>query len=172
MAAPQLQTVTTDKQTCSICLQTIRKNSTWWHETECTHPHYFHWDCWHDYHKHICAKDNGDETCVPCPVCRHPQMSKSQLVSMILPVLEIWLKNMSTIEEVYSELNCPFSEEIGYRPACQTDPLHSGATGRPYAFERSEPNIWSASQIRRENHCCSHEREMASRFGRHDFQTW
>ena len=41
----QLRTSTQEKQTCAICLQTIRKNAVWWHVTEC--KHYFHYDCWH-----------------------------------------------------------------------------------------------------------------------------
>ena len=50
----QLRTATQEKQTCAICLQTIRKNAVWWHVTECRH--YFHYDCWHSYHKHECDR--------------------------------------------------------------------------------------------------------------------
>ena len=65
--AEQLKTVTSEKQTCSICLQTIRKNSRWWHMTECPQPHFFHWDCWHDYRKDACAQGQGDRTRIKCP---------------------------------------------------------------------------------------------------------
>ena len=53
----QLRTSTQEKQTCAICLQTIRKNAVWWHVTECRH--YFHYDCWHTYHKHECDRREG-----------------------------------------------------------------------------------------------------------------
>ena len=56
----QLRTATQEKQTCAICLQTIRKNAVWWHVTECRH--YFHYDCWHTYHKHECDRREGDHT--------------------------------------------------------------------------------------------------------------
>jgi hypothetical protein len=59
--AEQLKTVTSEKQTCSICLCTIRKNSRWWHMTECPQPHFFHWDCWHDYRKMLARKDKETE---------------------------------------------------------------------------------------------------------------
>ena len=81
--AEQLKTVTSEKQTCSICLQTIRKNSRWWHMTECPHPHFFHWDCWHDYRKDACAQGQGDRTRIKCPLCRHPQISKADFMAAV-----------------------------------------------------------------------------------------
>ena len=82
----QLRTSTQEKQTCAICLQTIRKNAVWWHVTECRH--YFHYDCWHTYHKHECDRREGDHTRVRCPACRHPQISKAQFMAVMVPLME------------------------------------------------------------------------------------
>ena len=82
----QLHTATQEKQTCAICLQTIRKNAVWWHVTEC--QHYFHYDCWHTYHKHECDRREGDHTRVRCPACRHPQISKAQFMAVMVPLME------------------------------------------------------------------------------------
>ena len=81
----QLRTATQGKQTCAICLQTIRKNAVWWHVTECRH--YFHYDCWHTYHKHECDRREGDHTRVRCPACRHPQISKAQFLAVMVPLM-------------------------------------------------------------------------------------
>ena len=168
MAAPQLQTITSEKQTCSICLQTIRKNSVWWHETECHHPHYFHWQCWHDYRKHTCAKEQGDWTSVPCPVCRHPQMPKGQFIHMFLPILERCSREKGDNRRSLSWIELPFNEEISYSFAQQADSFHSGRIRESDTNKRSKPNIWTTSQIRRQNHCFSHAWEVASWLGRHD----
>ena len=82
----QLRTATQEKQTCAICLQTIRKNAAWWHVLECRH--YFHYDCWHTYHKHECDRREGDHTRVRCPACRHPQISKAQFLAVMAPLME------------------------------------------------------------------------------------
>ena len=82
----QLRTSTQEKQTCAICLQTIRKNAVWWHVTECRH--YFHYDCWHTYHKHECDRREADHTRVRCPACRHPQISKAQFLAVMVPLME------------------------------------------------------------------------------------
>ena len=44
-----LQGATNERQTCAICMRTIRKNTTRFHGTDCPQPHYFHQDCWADY---------------------------------------------------------------------------------------------------------------------------
>ncbi len=84
--AEQLCTVTQEKQTCAICLQTIRKNAVWWHVTECRH--FFHYDCWHTYRKHECARLQGAYTRVRCPACRHPQTSEAEFMAVMVPLME------------------------------------------------------------------------------------
>ena len=86
--AEQLKTVTSEKQTCSICLCTIRKNSRWWHMTECPQPHFFHWECWHDYRKDACVQGQGVRTRVKCPLCRHPQISQADFMAAVLRGVE------------------------------------------------------------------------------------
>ena len=87
----QLRTSTQEKQTCAICLQTIRENAVWWHVTECRH--YFHYDCWHTYHKHECVRREGDHTRVRCPACHHPQISKAQFMAVMAPLMERALRS-------------------------------------------------------------------------------
>ena len=82
----QLRTSTQEKQTCAICLQTIRKNAVWWHVTEC--KHYFHYDCWHSYRKHECDRREGTHTRVKCPACRHPQVSEAEFMAVMVPLME------------------------------------------------------------------------------------
>ena len=82
----QLRTSTQEKQTCAICLQTIRKNAVWWHVTEC--KHYFHYDCWHSYRKHECDRREGTHTRVKCPACRHPQISEAEFMAVMVPLME------------------------------------------------------------------------------------
>ena len=82
----QLRTATQEKQTCAICLQTIRKNAVWWHVTECRH--FYHWDCWHTYRKHECARGQGTYTRVRCPACRHPQISEAEFMAVMVPIME------------------------------------------------------------------------------------
>ena len=82
----QLRTATQEKQTCAICLRTIRKNAVWWHVTECRH--FYHWDCWHTYRKHECARGQGTYTRVRCPACRHPQISEAEFMAVMVPIME------------------------------------------------------------------------------------
>ena len=81
----QLRTATQEKQTCAICLQTIRKNAVWWHVTECRH--FYHWDCWHTYRQHECARGQGTYTRVHCPTCRRPQLSEAEFMAVLVPIM-------------------------------------------------------------------------------------
>ena len=79
----QLRTATQEKQTCAICLQTVRENAVWWHVTDCRQ--FYHYDCWHKYHKHECARRKGTYTRVRCPACRHHQISEAEFM---VPLME------------------------------------------------------------------------------------
>ena len=66
----RLREVTSEKQTCTICMRTIRQDATSYHKTECPHPHYFHSTCWARFR----ATRRGRDP-IACPYCRHVQAS-------------------------------------------------------------------------------------------------
>ena len=48
---------------------------------ECPQPHYFHYDCWNRYiHAEETRPGRRQFLRVPCPVCRHPQMSEADVM--------------------------------------------------------------------------------------------
>ena len=49
--------------------------------TECPQPHYFHYDCWNHYiHAEETRTGRRQFLRVPCPVCRHLQMSEAEVM--------------------------------------------------------------------------------------------
>jgi len=80
----QLRAATQVKQTCAICLRTIRKNSVTWFVTNC--DHYYHWGCWQKYCKHDYIKLEAKSCRVPCPVCRCPQLAVDAMKVEAAPV--------------------------------------------------------------------------------------
>ena len=73
----KLRDATAEKQTCAICMRTIRKDTPWFWQTECPQPHYFHYDCWGTYcQAEITRSGTSSEFLrLSCPVCRHVQTS-------------------------------------------------------------------------------------------------
>ncbi len=73
---PRLQGATNERQTCAICMNTIRRNTQWFHVTECPQPHYFHYDCWAEYRRAEQRRTGqADSLRLRCPTCRHVQIS-------------------------------------------------------------------------------------------------
>ena len=77
----KLLDVTTERQNCAICQRAIRKDASWFKMTECPHPHFFHYGCWSDYvHAEEARTGRRQFLRVPCPVCRHLQMSEAEFM--------------------------------------------------------------------------------------------
>ena len=57
-------------------MNTIRRNTRWFHVTECPQPHYFHYDCWAEYRRAEQASTGQRGFLrLRCPTCRHVQIS-------------------------------------------------------------------------------------------------
>ncbi len=76
----RLADATNEKQTCAICMRTIRWDTRWFHVTECPQPHYFHYDCWSAYR--LAEQSRMGQTGSlrwRCPTCRRLQISSTDM---------------------------------------------------------------------------------------------